>query len=81
MFPMIVILSFCIFLIVYGYGVLAGHDWITKVREFSARMEGSGNLKRDADAMQPRLFGIVALVFGIIGAVMSVATTVVLFFV
>lgn len=82
MFSFILMFSFSIILMAYGFVALFKRDWIWKVRVFSARLEGKGDLKRDeiSSARINRMVNVMAvaaLILGIISFVMNVATLVI----
>ena len=64
-----------ILLIAYGFIALFKKDWIWKVREFSARLEGKGHLKRDGSGsvnILGNLMGVLAILLGMLGLVTNV---------
>ena len=76
-----IMIGFSIFLVAYGLIVLFKKDWIWKVREFSARIEGKGQSKRDNASninTMGNIMAVFALILGILGIAMNVAFFVVL---
>lgn len=77
-----IMLLFCLYLVAYGYMALFKKEWIWKVRNFSARLEGKGKVKPDERAQSVNkmgnILGALALILGIIGVVMNIALLVTL---
>lgn len=81
MLQFMIMIGFSVILVAYGLIALFKKDWIWKVREFSARLEGKGQSKRDAGSnldTMGNIMGVFALVLGILGIIMNVAIFVVL---
>ena len=77
----ILMIAFCIILVAYGLVALFKKDWIWKVREFSARLEGKGNIKREEGTSIETMgnaMAIAALLMGLVGIATNVAMLVLL---
>ncbi|MEM9951765.1 MAG: hypothetical protein AAFV93_05540 [Chloroflexota bacterium] len=69
--------GFSLYLAGYGFIALFKKEWLLKIRAFSARLEGKGNIKSDElinDGNTARdAMAVIALAFGVIGIVLSIA--------
>lgn len=73
----IIMFAFSFYLIGYGLIALFKKDWIWKLRNFSARVEGKDKIKRDETDVAKidrmgNVMAIIALVLGITGVVMNI---------
>ena len=78
MLSFILMIGFSIYLMAYGFIALFKRDLLWKIRNFSARVEGKGSEKRDAENMEnlnrmSKIMGTLALVLGAVGFIMSLA--------
>lgn len=75
MLQFIIMISLSLLLIAYGFIALFKKDWIWKVREFSARLEGKGHLKREGTStvdILGNMMGILAILLGLLGLITNV---------
>ena len=75
MLQFVFMISLSVLLIAYGFIAIFKKDWIWKVREFSARLEGKGNLKREGTSnvnMLGNIMGVLAILLGALGLVTNV---------
>jgi len=81
MFTFILMIGFSIYLAAYGFVALFKQEWLMKVRAFSARIEGKGDLKHEdlieSVGQARKIMAVLALVFGVIGVIMSIMVLVI----
>lgn len=69
-------LGFSLYLAGYGFIALFKKDWLLKIRAFSARLEGKGNIKNEDlinDSNTARdAMAMAALASGVIGILLSI---------
>lgn len=75
-FILMIVFSLCVML--YGFSALFKPQWLMNVRAFSAKIEGKEGHKHDelsSNLTQARkVMAIVALVLGVLGLVVSIAS-------
>ena len=73
----LLMLGFSLYLAGYGFIALFRKEWLLKIRAFSARLEGKGNIKNEElidDGNSARnMMAIAALVLGVLGVILSIA--------
>jgi|GEM_PF-4521736 len=83
MLQFLIMIGFSLYLAAYGFVALFKQEWLMKVRAFSARVEGKGDIKHDDltnnIGMARRVMAVLALLLGVAGLVMSVIMMVVYF--
>ncbi len=81
MLTFILMIGFSLYLAAYGFVALFKQEWLMKVRAFSARIEGKGDLKHEdlieSVGQARKIMAVLALIFGIIGFIMSVMVLVI----
>lgn len=76
MLQIMIMVGFSLYLASYGFVALFKQEWLTKLRAFSARVEGKSDIE-NSDLMNNigiarRVMAVLALVLGIAGLVMSI---------
>lgn len=76
MLTYIFMIAFSLYLTAYGFIALFKQEWLMKIRAFSARIEGKGDVKHEDlqnnVGAARKMMAAASLVLGLIGVVLSV---------